>query len=527
MALSFSNDSLTRTANLPAWNAFTACGWARLTTDNNNYSTLFSLENSGSSEFVVFQTDVDGTSLLVYVTSGPSSNVATLTANTNFFWAVTSDGSNVRIYYAAEGSAALNTVSIAFTDSFVPATMWIGNNGFTEFFTGDIGNVIVWNEVKTQAFLESQRARVLPFDTTNLNIWSPLSSASDEVIDYSGNGRNWTRTGTLPLANNFPVTWGTGNRYLQTVGTSSVSGTIAVTEASDTSAISGTSTVNGSLSETEDSDTSAIAGNSTITGALAGVEVADTSSVAGSPTVVGSLAETEEDDTSTISGTTGEVVGTIAVTEDSDTGALSGTSTVSGSFANVEADDTSAIAGNSTVIGTLTPTDGADTSAIAGNVAIPGSLAETEDNDTSAISGSVGDAVTGTLSGVEASDTSAVAGTSSVIGTIAEVEDSDSASFSGLGFIIGVLAVTDAVDVLEALGSPVSSGVLNPSDEADSGSLTGSGIVVGSLAETEENDTMSTRVGTPFTKVTYSINQPKVKSSGFSGNIWQIKPTSR
>jgi hypothetical protein len=213
MAVSFSNDNLLRTASLPAWNAFSACGWARRGTDRGTYSTLFSLEASGGSAYLVLQANDDGDSLIVYRSGagGPSSAVATLSDGTNFFWAITSDGTNVRIYYAAEGAASLSLVTAAFSDSFTPASMYVGNNSFGEYWEGDVGYVKVWGAVLSQAELELERRQGHLVRTANINIFSPLLAA-DSVTDFSGNGRNWTLTGAVPLAQNFPVPWRRGRQ---------------------------------------------------------------------------------------------------------------------------------------------------------------------------------------------------------------------------------------------------------------------------------------------------------------------------
>ena len=102
------------------------------------------------------------------------------------------------------------------------------------------------------------------------------------------------------------------------------SGTLARTNANDTSAASGTTTVVGSLARTNANDTSSASGTTTVTGSLASTNAADTSAAAGSTTVTGSLARTNANDTLAASGTAGAVTGTLAYTNANDTLSASG-----------------------------------------------------------------------------------------------------------------------------------------------------------------------------------------------------------
>lgn len=145
---------------------------------------------------------------------------------------------------------------------------------------------------------------------------------------------------------------------VQAVAGSGVSGTLATTNANDTSAASGSTTITGTVARTNANDTSAASGSTTITGTLARTNANDTSAASGSVgQVSGSVARTNANDTSAASGTT-TIVGTLARTNANDTSAASGwAGTISGTLARTNANDTAAAAG--TVVGGIAGSTGA------------------------------------------------------------------------------------------------------------------------------------------------------------------------
>lgn len=75
----------------------------------------------------------------------------------------------------------------------------------------------------------------------------------------------------------------------------------------------------GTLATTNANDTSAAAGTTTVSGTLARTNANDTSAASGSPVVNGSLAYTNANDTSAASGSAGSPVGTVSYTNNNDT----------------------------------------------------------------------------------------------------------------------------------------------------------------------------------------------------------------
>lgn len=182
-------------------------------------------------------------------------------------------------------------------------------------------------------------------------------------------------------------------RRIWVAGTSSGStGTVAVTNANDTSSASGTTTVVGTVARTNANDTSSASGTTTILGTVSVTNAADTSSASGTTTITGTSATTNANDTSSASGSVGDnVTGTVATTNANDTSAASGTTTVTGTLARTNANDTSSASGTTTVTGTVASTNANDTAAASGIAgSITGTVATTNNNDTVLASGTAG-----------------------------------------------------------------------------------------------------------------------------------------
>lgn len=224
---------------------------------------------------------------------------------------------------------------------------------------------------------------------------------------------------------------------------SGTTGTIAVTETDDTSAISGVvaNPVTGTIGATEGNDTSAISGVETQSGVIAA---------------------TEGDDTSNFAGTVANpIIGTIAVTEEDDTAAFSGTSTspaITGTIGVTEGDDTSNFAGTvvpPAVTGTITATEGDDTANFAGASTTPGTMNVTEEDDVGLFTGTVANPNTGTITGNEGDDTGAFTGLVSNPGNITATEGDDTANFVGIvaNSITGTISAVEQNDTAMFVGS--------------------------------------------------------------------------
>lgn len=193
-------------------------------------------------------------------------------------------------------------------------------------------------------------------------------------------------------ANPWQIFKAQSRRIFAAAAASGSTGTVAVTNANDTSSASGTTTVVGTVARTNANDTSTASGTTTVVGTVSVANAADTSSASGTTTVTGTSATTNANDTSAASGSVGDTVtGTVATTNANDTSAASGTTTVTGTLARTNANDTSTASGTTTVTGTAASTNANDTAAASGIAgSITGTVATTNKNDTVSASGTAG-----------------------------------------------------------------------------------------------------------------------------------------
>jgi hypothetical protein len=181
-------------------------------------------------------------------------------------------------------------------------------------------------------------------------------------------------------------------------------GTLAVTEAADTAALSGTVRASGPLAATEGADAAAITGTVRSIATLASTEASDTASSAGSVIAGGTLAGLEAADAFTADGdVTTPSGGSLAATEASDTAALAGTIVASGPLATAETGDSASGSGSVLAVGSLATSEAPDTALLSGSARNTGDLVATEPGgDSAAVAGSI--LIAGVLAASELAD---------------------------------------------------------------------------------------------------------------------------
>lgn len=213
-----------------------------------------------------------------------------------------------------------------------------------------------------EATYSASTSVTLKDDTTTLSVLcSGSTGAGNSFRDAANNVRtaaNWVATsangGTAYAATfattiaRFSLAGAIAHIYIEAAGGGGVTGTLAYTNANDTSAASGTTTITGTLARTNANDTSAASGTTKIlgtlattnandtvvasgavgggsTGTVAYTNANDTVVAAGTTTVVGTLAKTNANDSVAASGWAGVIAGTLAYTNNNDTVVASGT----------------------------------------------------------------------------------------------------------------------------------------------------------------------------------------------------------
>ena len=125
------------------------------------------------------------------------------------------------------------------------------------------------------------------------------------------------------------------------------SGTLARTNANDTSSANGTTTVIGVVARTNANDTSAASGTTTIIGTVSRTNANDSSAASGTTTIIGVISTTNANDTVSASGSVGSAVsGTLAYTNLNDSVSANGTTVIAGVLSITNNNDTLAASGN-------------------------------------------------------------------------------------------------------------------------------------------------------------------------------------
>lgn len=196
MAVRFSGSGqdYTRTISLGAQSQWSVSCWVKITTDRNDWSTAWSLDqdSGGRLGFTTLRTDTDGTTLLFVANDDDVTNVSktirALTVGTWYYVGISVNGANG----IAVSRAATDTSSTVVTWSDGPASVmhgtWrIGEDFFgSDWLNGCVAAVKWWGASLTQAELENEAWTYQPRRATNLRAWHPFDRAS--TIDYSGAG---------------------------------------------------------------------------------------------------------------------------------------------------------------------------------------------------------------------------------------------------------------------------------------------------------------------------------------------------
>ncbi len=377
------------------------------------------------------------------------------------------------------------------TTSFTVATL-----------AGLVNSAVTFNAITTTPptnFTEQQDTNVLH---TNTRILTGTGS-----VTASGGTSSETDTVVVAMIAVQPASSGTTGTVAvtQAADSSSVSGqlgysgTSAATDSADTSSATGTvaNLVTGTAAASQDSQTSSASGQLGYTGTSSAVQAGNASSATGQLGYSGTSARTQANQTSTATGQLG-YSGTSARTEAADTSLASGTFTgtgISGNAAVTQAGNTGAAAGQLGYAGTSARTQAAHTSAATGQLGYSGTSSTAQASQTSSASGTFTSAgsFTGTAAVTQANQTGAAAGQLGYSATATPAQASNTPSASGTV----VNPVTGTASPTQAAQSSIANGILRytGTTAVSQGSNTAAiqGIffipVTGALAEVQANQT--------------------------------------
>lgn len=191
MAVRFDDigQNYTRTVSLGAQTAWSVSCWMKVSTDRNNFSTMWSIASSTTS-YGYIQTAMDGLTTGYFDSTAVTQRGArALTLGTWYWWGIAINGAAGAIYSrsASDATTTVTTWASGGAPSITQTTLLLGESVFTnEWLNGCIAGFKWWGAILTQQELENESRQVMPYRTTNLRAWYPLDRVS--TVDYSSAG---------------------------------------------------------------------------------------------------------------------------------------------------------------------------------------------------------------------------------------------------------------------------------------------------------------------------------------------------
>lgn len=208
-------DSLERSANLPSVSLYSVCGWGVINADRNAFQTFWTLENA---QFEGIGCDTDGTTFQFF-SNANFTNIDTLVVGRWFWWAVVRNGTSYKAFYIPSFGSAVQTFSGTFANITATASFMNAMNDHSRGSSvdGRCAGLKLWDAALSDAEIIQEAYMLRPARTANLNLWTPMiqNSVANAVLDYSGNGRNWTSVSTPAVEQGPPVSWGTNRQFPQ------------------------------------------------------------------------------------------------------------------------------------------------------------------------------------------------------------------------------------------------------------------------------------------------------------------------
>lgn len=201
-------DGYTRVFSLTVPHTFMC--WMRVTTDRNDYTSLFSFEN-GSEFFFGF--GPNGTQIDVY--DGSDHLGSDLVIGHWRHITITSSATVRKAYVNARLDVSVTTGGASIEN------LWIGRTTANDFLNGRMAAVKLWHAELSQAEIELETHQYKPFRMANLDGFYPLLDVGTGTLDYSRFATtNLTSNGTLATEDGPPIPWefGPHGRILQQLG---------------------------------------------------------------------------------------------------------------------------------------------------------------------------------------------------------------------------------------------------------------------------------------------------------------------
>lgn len=187
------------------------CGWVRVDTDRNQFTTICWLgDDTTTDHAVLIALQADGVTPILYDSNFDADITGTaMTVSTWYFVAATAAAGtgNFKLYQVAHGGTLALTDSSTYSGTFDGELIGIGGgrpDGEANAVNADASFAYwrFWTAELSLAELQAEMASTTPVRTTNLWASYRLENTTNHTVDGSGNGRNLTATaGTGSFAN--------------------------------------------------------------------------------------------------------------------------------------------------------------------------------------------------------------------------------------------------------------------------------------------------------------------------------------
>lgn len=206
-------DYISRTTDLPAVNfadPTSASFWIRIVTDRNAAGNLFVISNNTGAIYQTVSLTTDGTTLRGETSGGTGVDGTSLSVGQDYHIGYTRLGNSLKVYL----NGVLDITVTNGPADYAAAFMLMGSNTVS-WLNGRLSNIKIWTAELTQAEMQLEMMTIRPARFANLYLWTPnFPGATERLLDYSGNGRNWTANGTLTDEDPPPVSWGAKPRII-------------------------------------------------------------------------------------------------------------------------------------------------------------------------------------------------------------------------------------------------------------------------------------------------------------------------
>lgn len=168
---------------------WSACLWAYIAVDRNNYSAPFAFDRAGhATNYQELITNPDGTTMAVYHTGG-NFDVGAMAVGTWYFLGMKVGAAGAcSAYIGTEGTGALTKVTGTVSTSGTWDQITIGATNFhaTEWWNGRICQVRAWNAQLSDAEFYQEKIRATLQRTSDVLGWWELASNATRTQDSFG-----------------------------------------------------------------------------------------------------------------------------------------------------------------------------------------------------------------------------------------------------------------------------------------------------------------------------------------------------